>query len=45
MGQIYIYRNLNGVLEKKSFEIGNENGYEEKIKQFTYGLKELNKKW
>lgn len=41
MGQIDIYRNLYGVIEKKSFDVG--YGYEEKIKQFTYGLKELNK--
>jgi len=44
MGQIDIYRNVNGIIEKKSFEVG--NNYEEKIKLFTYGLKEFNgKKW
>lgn len=44
MGQIDIYRNLNGLIEKKVFEAS--NNYEEKIKLFTYGLRELNiKNW
>ncbi len=43
MGQLDIYKNVNGMIEYKSFDVG--NNYEEKIKLFTNGLKELNKTW
>ena len=45
MGVLDIYRNVNGLIEKKSFEAGSEL-YEYQIKLFTNGLVQLDgKKW
>lgn len=41
MGRIDIYKNVNGLIEYKNFEIS--DGYEEKIKLYTNKLKELNR--
>jgi hypothetical protein len=43
LGQIDIYRNINGVIEYKYVDASCD--YKNKIKLFTNGLKELNKKW